>query len=78
MSWSLFLRFSNTYWLVCVPIEDELMTPEHKAEIEKIRTTSATRALEIIRVVMPRKVIDLTELLAVRSNISLRVFRFIW
>lgn len=43
------------------------MTPEHRAEIEKIRATSATKALEIIRVTMPRKVIDLNALLAVRS-----------
>jgi len=43
------------------------MTPEHRAEIEKIRATSANRALDIIRVTMPRKVIELTELLAVCS-----------
>mgnify|MGYP001077250792 CR=1 FL=1 len=43
------------------------MTAEHKAEIEKIRARSSERAFEIIRVIMPRKVIELTQMLVVRT-----------
>ena len=57
-------------------VEDELMTPEHRAEIEKIRASSATKALDIIRVIMPRKVIELTELMAVRSILSCALYSF--
>lgn len=42
------------------------MTPEAKAEIQKIRDAAAERAMEIIKKIMPRKVIELTTLLSVR------------
>jgi hypothetical protein len=56
--------------------KDEWMTPEHRAEIEKIRASSATKALDIIRVIMPRKVIELTELMAAPElNVNLKQVR---
>lgn len=47
---------------------DELISPEQKAEIEKIRASTATKARDIIRNVMPRKVISLSELITVRLS----------
>lgn len=68
-------RFSNFFR--CLPganhyfvslLEEELMTPEHKAEMAKIRETATASALEVVKVIMPRKVIELTELIQVRTT----------
>lgn len=45
------------------------MTPEHKAEIQKIREAAAEKAMDIIKKIMPRKVIELTALLSVRTTL---------
>lgn len=44
------------------------MTAEHKADMAKIRESATLRALEVIKVNMPRKVIELTQLIAVRAT----------
>lgn len=51
------------------------MSAEHKAEIQKIRDHATERAMEVIKKSMPRKVIELTALLTVRTTYFSRLER---
>lgn len=78
--WQSWLTFIESFWFhMMIWVGKELLSPQHKKEIEEIRENAAKTALDIIRSAMPRKVVEMTKLLSVRlyqvtltNEISLR------